>query len=112
MASLPPPGAPIDPETYRLGREDVRSGPFFEKLSARTAEVKRDDPRLPAEVRRLEPVFVWVTPDAMHIELCGAGLACSVNAVRAGLGKAAFAHLAGGEPDCATIIEDLWYCHE
>jgi hypothetical protein len=57
-------------------------------------------------------MLVVVTPDAIHIALCGAGLSCSANAVREGAGMNVAAHLKPGEPNCRTLVEGLAYCYE
>jgi hypothetical protein len=70
------------------------------------------DTRLPREIIQLQPLYVVVTPDALHIELCGAGLSCSVNAVRQGMGLEAVSYYRGAQPNCESLVEGLWYCHE
>jgi hypothetical protein len=120
MVSLPPPGPEIDPGVYRSDGSD----PDFQKrravLDSRTVmfDAKGNpspwvtDPRLPKEVLSLEPQFVAVTPDAVYISLCGAGLSCSGNVVREGMGLEAVSPFKGGQPECTSLHEGLWYCHE
>ncbi len=121
METLPPPGPPIDPSVYSLDPDpaDLRVRGMRDTLHARTVDfdAPRDkpsvtDPQLPVEILRLEPLFVTVTPDAVHIALCGAGNSCSANATRSGLGLEALVFLEGAQPECRSLVEGLWYCHE
>ena len=119
MASLPPPGPTIDPAVYQIDPADNRWRQLFPVLQSRTVTFSAGtngpsvtDPWLPSDILRLEPRFVIVTPDAIHIALCAAGLSCSANAVRVGQGLGALVHIKGGEPDCRALVEGLWYCHE
>jgi hypothetical protein len=81
MASLPPPGPSVDPLVYTIDSADDRFQRMFSVLQARTVyfQAPADKPsvadsRLPPEILRLEPLFVAVSPDAVHIGLCGAGV--------------------------------------
>jgi hypothetical protein len=119
MASLPPPGPAIDPTVYSIDPADTRWQRLSSTLYSRTVEFAAkgqspwvSDPGLPPEILELEPLFVTVTPDAVHIALCGAGLSCSADAVREGIGIEALSNLKGGEPDCKALLDGLWYCHE
>ena len=119
MASIPPPGPPVDPDVYRVGPEDPRYQELRARLDSRTVtfEAKGNspwvaDPRLPPEVLRIEPLRVVVTPDAVYMALCGAGLSCSASALRAGVELEAVRPFKGGQPDCRPLREGLWYCHE
>jgi hypothetical protein len=121
MASLPPPGPSIDPEVYGMEWTDPRQQGLDSVLSSRTVRFDGPregnvpwvvDPRLPPEIIQLQPLYVVVTPDAVHIGLCGAGLSCSVNAVRPGIGLEAVGIYRGGQPNCEVLVDGLWYCHE
>jgi hypothetical protein len=119
IATLPPSGPAIDPLVYAIDPGDPRWTQLAPALQARTVTFARvgknlfvTDPRLPAEILRIEPLFVTVTPDAIHVALCGAGLSCSAGAIRQGATFAALRAISGGEPDCTALRPGLWYCHE
>ena len=119
MASLPSPGPPIDSTVYGIDPGDERFQAMFSALQARTVTFQAavdspsvTDRRLPPEILRLEPLFVAVTPDAAYVALCGSGLSCSANASRPGAGLEVLSHLKGGQPDCKSLTDGLWYCHE
>jgi hypothetical protein len=121
MASLPPPGPPIDPAVYRLEPGDERYAELSSLLQSRTARFDGPregsnpyvvDTRLAPEILQLQPLWVEVTPDTVHIGLCGAGLTCSVDAARPGLGREAFVGNVVGSEDCEALVSGLWYCHE
>jgi hypothetical protein len=119
MQALPPAGPPINPVGYGIDPGDSRFQSMFATLQARTVTFQAaperpavTDSRLPSEILRLEPVYVAVTPDAVHIALCGSGLSCSANVTRSGAGLDVLRHLKGGQPNCRAVVEGLWYCHE
>jgi hypothetical protein len=119
MASLPHPGPAVDPTIYRIDPGDSRFRQQFAVLESRTVtfaappeQPSVTDARLPPEILRLEPLYVAVTPDAVHISLCGSGLLCSANATRAGAGLEVLVYLKGGQPNCQALADGLWYCHE
>jgi hypothetical protein len=113
MATMPPSGNDIDPLVYHLDGDDPRFRGMLTVLKARSVTPALDDPRVPAEIRRLEPIFLSVTPDAVGIHLCGAGISCGAYATRSGADQDAIKYIEmSGEHSCKALVPGLWYCHE
>jgi hypothetical protein len=121
MLSLPAPGPPIDPVVYDLDSTDSRYRQLSSVLWSRTVRFDAPslgtspyvvDSRLAPEILLLRPLWVEVTPDTVHIGLCGAGMTCSVDAVRSGLGREALRGFVAGSEQCDALASGLWYCHE
>jgi hypothetical protein len=121
MDSLPPPGPAIDGAVYQIEPGNARWEELQSALAARTVrfdgprEGKNpvvSDARLPPEILALQPLWVEVTPDNVHVGLCGAGMWCSVEAVRSPLGREVFAGHVMGSENCEVLVPGLWYCRE